>query len=76
VSAGETVQPVAGPLAPGGLAFAALDSAGAATASGVRARSVTLALRAMSEPVRRGGAVVTLADSAVTAVRLRSAPWP
>jgi prepilin-type N-terminal cleavage/methylation domain-containing protein len=76
VSAGETVQPVVGPLAAGGLALAALDSAGSATASGLRARSITLALRAVSEPVRRGGAVVTLADSAVTAIRLRSAPWP
>jgi len=76
VSAGETVQPVVGPLAAGGLAFALLDSAGAPTTVVARARSMSVSLRSLSEPVHHGAAVTTLSDSAAAVLRLRNAPWP
>ena len=76
VSAGETVQPVVGPLAARGLAFVALDSAGAPTTVAASARSVSVSLRALSEPLHHGAVVTTLTDSVATVLRLRNAPWP
>lgn len=77
LSASETVQPVLGPIVPGGFRLTYLDGLGgvAATAAAVRAIEVTLVVR--SERVARapgGGPAALLQDTAITRVVLRNAP--
>ena len=76
VSAGETLQPLLGPLLPGGFALTYLDSAGTRTTSADRVRSIELTVRGTSDSVRVAGGtgVVALQDSLVTTIRLRNVP--
>jgi prepilin-type N-terminal cleavage/methylation domain-containing protein len=76
LSAGETLQPVLGPLTAGGLALRYTDLLGATTAVRDSVRSVLVTVRGTSEPVRQRGVVAPLQDSLVALVRLRNAPWP
>ena len=76
VSAGEALQPLLGPLLPGGFALTYLDSAGTRTTSADRVRSIELTVRGTSDSVRVAGGtgVVALQDSLVTTIRLRNVP--
>jgi hypothetical protein len=75
VSAGETIQPLAGPLTAGGLSFSYQDSAGAPAAAAEAIRSIGISLRAVSSvPVRLGGSGLPIrrTDSLATSVTLRN----
>jgi hypothetical protein len=80
VSGGQaTLIPVAGPvLASNGVAFAYLDSLGAATSTVGRIRSIRLMLRGQSDRAVRSlrdlSLVQTLQDSLSTTITLRNAP--
>lgn len=70
------LQPVLGPVTDDGLAFAYLDSTGAATAQAVRIRTIEFRVRARTvEPVRtRDGRLDRPLDSLVAVVFLRNNP--
>ena len=76
VSAGETIQPLIGPLTSRGLALSYRDSAGATTTVAGNIRSIGITLRALSSIATRkgGGAGVParITDSLVTTVSLRN----
>jgi prepilin-type N-terminal cleavage/methylation domain-containing protein len=76
VSAGETIQPLAGPLASNGLELSYLDSTGTVTTQAENIRSIGITLRALSSiPIRASGGSgppVRRADSLVTLVALRN----
>lgn len=76
VSAGETIQPLTGPLARNGLELTYLDSAGSATTVSENVRSIGITLRALSaNPIRSGGGFGSSArrlDSLATLVALRN----
>ncbi|HXE58143.1 MAG TPA: prepilin-type N-terminal cleavage/methylation domain-containing protein [Gemmatimonadales bacterium] len=78
ISAGETVQPVLGPLAADGLTLTYRDSTGAVTTVRGRVRTIQVTIRGVTdEAVRNGagqGALAFLADSLVTTVALRNTP--
>lgn len=78
VSAGETIQPVLGPLTATGLTLTFGDSTGAPTGDPRRVRSVAVALHAVTDRLVRSGAAegpLALAqDSVVALVTLRNAP--
>ena len=69
-----TLQPVVGPLAPGGLRFAYYDSTGAVTADSSKvARVEVTVIGRTSQPVRLStGSMSYLLDSLVTQVALRN----
>lgn len=76
VSAGETIQPVVGPLSSRGLDFAYFDSAGAPATTAGDIRSMEVTLRGLTAaPVRSGGGfgpAVRRPDSLVARVFLRN----
>jgi hypothetical protein len=76
VSAGETIQPLIGPLTSSGIELSYRDSTGATAHVAEDIRSVGITLRAVSSmAVRRGagwGAPGRMVDSLVTAVFLRN----
>jgi hypothetical protein len=78
VSAGEVIQPVLGPLLPGGLGFTCFDSAGATTVRLSSVRTIAIAIRGLSEhPVRAAAGaapLLLLQDSVVALIGLRNAP--
>jgi prepilin-type N-terminal cleavage/methylation domain-containing protein len=80
VSAGQALEPVAGPLQPSGLSFAYYDSLGNVTATLARVRSIQMTLRGRSDlSVRAGGTAATVQpvqDSLVRWVTLRNSPLP
>lgn len=82
LSAGETTQPVAGPLLPGGLVFAGQDSVGAPVAAPGSIAGVAITLRAPLERAERtvaGEGVRGGADDSLesfVAFRNRPAGWP
>jgi hypothetical protein len=79
VSAGETIQPVLGPLTGTGLRFTYLDSTASAAAGPSTVRTISLVLRATTaRPVATGGNGVPglWLDSLSTEFRLRNAPQP
>lgn len=79
-SAGQALEPVAGPLQAGGLSFAYYDSLGNVTATLARVRSIQMTLRGRSDlSVRAGGTAATVQpvqDSLVRWVTLRNSPLP
>lgn len=80
VSGGQAMQPVAGPLATGGLTFAYYDSLGNVTATRSRIRSIRISLRGRSDlAVRVAGTspnVQPVQDSLIRWVTLRNSPLP
>jgi prepilin-type N-terminal cleavage/methylation domain-containing protein len=76
VSAGETIQPLTGPLTRNGLQLSYQDSLGGVPTAADQIRSIGIVLRATSSlPVRSGGGFRTparLIDSLVTTVALRN----
>lgn len=76
VSAGEMIQPLAGPLANNGLELSYLDSTGAPALQANNIRSIGITLRALSSvPVRASGGSgppARRADSLATLVALRN----
>ena len=78
LSAGETIQPVLGPLTATGLALTYLDSTGAPTSDPRRVRSIAVTLHAVTDRLVRSGAAegpLALAqDSGGALVTLRNAP--
>jgi len=76
VSAGETIQPLAGPLTSHGLALSYRDSVGGPASGAESIRSIGITLRALSSTATRrsGGAGVPtrITDSLITAVALRN----
>lgn len=79
VSAGETLQPVAGPITADGIRFAYLDSLGNTTTLASRIRSIRVTLLGESDRVAhrlQTNAVQLIQDSLTTAVTLRNAPRP
>jgi hypothetical protein len=76
VSAGETIQPLIGPLTSRGLALSYRDSAGATTTVAGNIRSIGITLRALgSIATRKGGGAgvpARITDSLVTTVSLRN----
>ena len=69
------LQPIAGPLPPGGLLFSYFDSAGAPAAVVPKVAAIRVRIRMQSaEPVTRRGATTVLEDSLVTWVTLRNNP--
>ena len=80
VSAGQALQPVAGPLQASGLSFVYYDSLGNVTATLAQVRSIQMTVRGRSDlSVRRGGissSVQPVQDSLVRWVTLRNSPLP
>ncbi|HEU5218459.1 MAG TPA: hypothetical protein VFU23_07360, partial [Gemmatimonadales bacterium] len=80
VSAGQSLEPVAGPLQTGGLSIAYFDSLGNVTATLERVRSISITLRGRSDrSVRAGGVSTTIQpvqDTLVRWVTLRNSPVP
>ena len=77
VSAGETIQPVLGPITGSGLALAYFDSVGAATTNPRRLRRIQIAIHGITDqPIRVNGfqQAALVQDSLVTQVDLRNAP--
>ena len=76
VSAGETIQPLTGPLTSRGLELSYRDSAGGPATVAENIRSIGITLRAMSSTaIRKGsgtGVPSRITDSLVTAVSLRN----
>jgi hypothetical protein len=76
VSAGETIQPVVGPLTSGGLLLTYLDPAGGTATMAESIRGIGITLRAMSSnPIRSSGGSGTPSrriDSLITTVTLRN----
>ena len=76
ISAGETIQPLTGPLTPNGLEFLYLDSLGSPPSGAGDIRTIAIQLRAISSlPVRTGGgsgALTRRTDSLRTLVALRN----
>lgn len=76
VSAGETIQPLTGPLTSHGLELTYRDSVGAPATVAESVRSIGITLRALSSTaVRKGGGAGVpsrMTDSLVTAVSLRN----
>ncbi len=76
VSAGETIQPVIGPLSSAGLQLTYFDSAGSPAATAETIRRIGITLRAMSgspvRPLGGGGPAVRRVDSLLTTVTLRN----
>lgn len=76
VSAGETIQPVVGPLASNGLELSYHDSTGSVTSEAENIRSIGITLRALSSNATRTGGGFGLpaprTDSLVTTVALRN----
>ena len=76
ISAGETIQPLIGPLTATGLELSYHDSLGAAPLSPDQIRSVGITLRAQSSvPIRRRGTFtppIRLVDSLITSIALRN----
>lgn len=76
VSAGETIQPLIGPLTRNGLELSYQDSLGGAPATAGQIRSVGITLRATSSvPLRSGGGFrppARMIDSLITTVALRN----
>lgn len=79
VSGGETIQPVAGPLASDGLTLEYLDIGGVATSTPAAVRSIRMALVGASErAVARGwsgGPTEFAVETVSTRLSLRNAPW-
>lgn len=70
---GGGLQPIAGPLLPGGLLFSFFDSAGAPAASARAISQIRIRIRMQSaEPVTRRGVTALLTDSLITRVTLRN----
>jgi prepilin-type N-terminal cleavage/methylation domain-containing protein len=80
VSAGQSLEPVAGPLQTGGLAFAYFDSLGNSTTTRKDVRSISITMRGRSDrSVRAGGVSTTIQpiqDTLVRWVTLRNSPVP
>ncbi|MEP6571639.1 MAG: prepilin-type N-terminal cleavage/methylation domain-containing protein [Gemmatimonadota bacterium] len=78
VSAGETIQPVLGPLTGTGLALQYFDSAGGPTTVPAAVRTIEIGLRARSEHLVRSAAgaapAALLQDSVLVRIGLRNAP--
>lgn len=75
VSAGETIQPLVGPLTSDGLTLTYFDSVGGSAATAEQIRSVGITLRAISaSPLRTGGSgpLQRRVDSLITTVALRN----
>ena len=76
VTAGETIQPLTGPLTQNGLALGYRDSANSPATNAEDIRAIGIALRALSPfPIRAGGGSgppVRRADSLITLVALRN----
>ncbi len=78
VSAGETIQPVLGPLTATGLTLTYGDSTGTPTGDPRRVRTVAVTLQAVTDRLVRSGAaegpLVLAQDGVVALVTLRNAP--
>ena len=72
VNTGETIQPLAGPLAPDGFLLEYLDRQGAPTADRTGIRSVRVTVRAAEAPT--DGTDAPLEEELVTQVTLRNSP--
>ena len=73
--AGTTMQPIIGPVLPGGLTFQYFDSTGAVTANRLRVARIDITVRARTATaVRAGGTAprAAMVDSIVTSVALRN----
>lgn len=78
ISAGQTFQPVLGPLAAGGVAFAYRTSAGVAGATALTVRSIQLTLIGITDDIVAAGAGTNAwtraTEQLVTTIQLRNAP--
>ena len=78
VSAGETIQPVLGPLTPAGLTLTYVDSAGTPTGDPRQVRGIAVTLRVVTDRLVRSwageGPLAAAQDSGVALVTLRNAP--
>lgn len=77
VSAGESVQPVLGPLQPRGFQMVFRDSVGNVTAVAARVRTIDLTFRSVgtrAAHLTADGGIGPVRDSLVTRVRLRNVP--